>query len=327
METDSELLHDLPPLFRQYKSGRVERFSGATAAFPPPFDPTTGISSKVAVIDPSTPVSACLYLPPNQPSTSTLPILLYFHGGAFCIESAFSNTYHPHLTCLASLARLLIISVDYRLAPEHPLPAAYDDCWSAIQWVFSRSDPWLARFGNLRRVFLAGDSAGANIAHRMAVRAGEKGLGFEGMALVHPYFWGSEPVGNEGREESWRAWMDGLWRAVSGGEKGLDDPWINPAKEGKEAVAMMGCRRVVVCVAERDPMRERGRAYWEMLRASGWRGEAEIVETKGEGHVFHLEKTEGDESVRQLMDELVRFFMKDPLPQHSVSDCIFSSSS
>lgn len=176
-------------------------------------------------------------------------------------------------------------------------------------------------------MFLAGDSAGANIAHRMAVRAGEKGLGFEGMALVHPYFWGSEPVENEGREESWRAWMDGLWRAVSGGEKGLDDPWINPAKEGNEAVAMMGCRRVVVCVAERDPMRERGRAYWEMLRASGWRGEAEIVETKGEGHVFHLEKTEADESVRQLMDELVRFFMKDPLPQHSVSDCIFSSSS
>ncbi|KAH0452218.1 hypothetical protein IEQ34_019517 [Dendrobium chrysotoxum] len=311
METDSAILHDFSPLFRQYKSGRVERFSGTTTVFPSPLDPTTGVSSKLAVIDPFTPVSACLYLPPNPPSTSKLPILLYFHGGAFCIESAFSQTYHPHLTSLASRARLLIVSVDYRLAPEHPLPAAYDDCWSAVKWVFSRADPWLALFGDLRQVFLAGDSAGANIAHRMAVRAGLEGFGFEGMALVHPYFWGSEAVGSEGREESWRAWMDGLWRAVSGGGKGMDDAWINPAAEGEETVARLGCRRVLICVAERDPMRERGRAYWEMLKSSGWRGEVEIVETEGEGHVFHLEKAEGDVKVRELMDDLVTFFTKD----------------
>ncbi|PKU65877.1 probable carboxylesterase 2 [Dendrobium catenatum] len=311
METDSAILHDFSPLFRQYKSGRVERFSGTTTVFPSPLDPTTGVSSKLAVIDPFTPVSACLYLPPNPPSNSKLPVLLYFHGGAFCIESAFSQTYHPHLTSLASRALLLIVSVDYRLAPEHPLPAAYDDCWSAVKWVFSRADPCLARFGDLRQVFLAGDSAGANIAHRMAVRAGLEGLGFAGIALVHPYFWGSEAVGSEGREESWRAWMDGLWRAVSGGGKGMDDAWINPAAEGEEAVARLGCRRVLVCVAERDPMRERGRAYWEMLKGSGWRGEVEIVETEGEGHVFHLEKTEGDGKVRELMDDLVRFFTKD----------------
>lgn len=152
----------------------------------------------------------------------------------------------------------------------------------------------------------------------MAVRAGSEGLGFEGIALVHPYFWGSEEVGNELRDESWRAWMDGLWRAVSGGEKGPDDAWINPLTEREEAVARMGCRRVLVCVAEVDPLRERGRAYWEMLKGSGWRGEVKIVESEGEGHVFHLEKTEDDEKVRELMNELVRFFTKDRLPEDTV---------
>lgn len=147
----------------------------------------------------------------------------------------------------------------------------------------------------------------------MAVRAGAEGLSFEGMALVHPYFWGSEAVGDEGRDWSWREWMDGLWRAVSGGVKGLDDVWINPMAEEKEVVRRMGCRRAVVFVAEKDPLRERGRAYWELLRESGWRGDLEIVETEGEGHVFHLEKMEDDEKVKELLNELVRFFIKDRL--------------
>ncbi|KAK8930695.1 putative carboxylesterase 2 [Platanthera zijinensis] len=310
MERDP-ILHDFSPLFRQYKSGRVERLAGTAIAAPAPVDPATGVATKRVVIDPITPVSACLYLPPNlQASSGAVPLLLYFHGGAFCIQSAFSPTYHPHLTALAARANLLVVSVDYRLAPEHPLPAAYDDCWAAINWAFSRADPWLADHGDLRRVFLAGDSAGANIAHRMALRAGAEGTGpFEGMALVHPYFWGSEAIVGETEDVGMRAWMAGLWRAVCGGAKGLDEKWIDPAKEEEKAVMRMACRRVMVCVAERDLMRARGRAYWEMLKRSQWGGEAEIMETKAEGHVFHLDcRPEIDGNVEELMGVLVGFF-------------------
>ncbi|PKA55465.1 putative carboxylesterase 13 [Apostasia shenzhenica] len=313
METE-ELLHDLPPLFRQYKSGRVERLAGA-AATPAPFDPATGVTSKLAVVDPATPVFACLYLPPNPPPATSppaakLPLLVYFHGGGFCIESAFSDTYHPHLTALAARARLLVVSVDYRLAPEHPLPAAYDDCWAAVQWAASSGDPWIADHADSGRIFVAGDSAGGNIAHRVAMWAGVAGLLLDGMAAVHPYFWGSQAVGEEGREEGWRAWMDDLWRAVSGGRKGLDDAWINPAAE-REVAARLGCRRALVCVAEEDPMRERGRAYYEMLKGSRWAGEVELVETKGEGHVFHLERDASGEKAEQLTAKLVEFFAGD----------------
>ncbi|KAK8941989.1 putative carboxylesterase 2 [Platanthera guangdongensis] len=311
MESDP-ILHDFSPLFRQYKSGRVERLAGTAIAAPAPIDPATGVATKRVVIDPFTPVSACLYLPPNlQASSGTVPLLLYFHGGAFCIQSAFSPIYHPHLTALAARANLLVVSVDYRLAPEHPLPAAYDDCWAAINWAFSRADPWLVDHGDLRRVFLAGDSAGANIVHRMALRAGAEGTGpFEGMALVHPYFWGSEAIVRETEDVGIRAWMAGLWRTLCGGRKGLEDKWINPAKEEEKAVMRMACCRVMVCVAERDMMRARGRAYWEMLKRSQWGGEAEIMETKGERHLFHLvgQPVVDGKNIDELIGALVRFF-------------------
>ncbi|KAG0478002.1 hypothetical protein HPP92_012721 [Vanilla planifolia] len=104
--------------------------------------------------------------------------------------------------------------------------------------------------------------------------------------------------------------MDELWRAVSGGKKGLDHEWINPAAEAEGAVAGMGCRRLLVCVAERDPMRERGAAYYEMVKRSGWKGEAELVETEGESHIFHLEKPEEHPKVQELTNKLVSFFSK-----------------
>ncbi|RLN12591.1 putative carboxylesterase 7 [Panicum miliaceum] len=66
-------------------------------------------------------------------------------------------------------AGAVAVSVNYRLAPEHPLPAAYDDAWAALQWTVSSClsgpEPWLADHGDAKRIFLAGDSAGGNIAH------------------------------------------------------------------------------------------------------------------------------------------------------------------
>ncbi|KAL0922299.1 hypothetical protein M5K25_006272 [Dendrobium thyrsiflorum] len=151
--------------------GRVERLTGTTTV-PPSLDPSTGVDSRDAIIDPSTNVSASLYLPRSNSFAGKLPILLYFHGGGFCIESAASPKYHRHLNSLSSLTPLLAVSLNYRLAPEHRLPAAYHDAWAAIQWVLSQADPWVAQFGDLNRLFVAGDSAGGNIAHQLVMRAG-----------------------------------------------------------------------------------------------------------------------------------------------------------
>ncbi|CAN1142561.1 2-hydroxyisoflavanone dehydratase, partial [Linum perenne] len=96
-----------------------------------------GVFSKDVSISDLPKVSARLYLPNSIPQDKKLPILVYFHGGAFCIESAFSSSHLRYLNSLSAEAHALVVSVEYRLAPEHPLPAAYDDSWAALLWVAS----------------------------------------------------------------------------------------------------------------------------------------------------------------------------------------------
>ncbi|KAG0482446.1 hypothetical protein HPP92_010530 [Vanilla planifolia] len=301
--TFEEVDFEVPNYFRYYRSGRVERLAG-TAIVPPSLDPITGVESRDVVLDSSTAVSARLYLPLSISISSIdnrkLPVVVYFHGGGFCIESAASPTYHHHLNVLTALTPLLAVSVDYRLAPEHRLPAAYDDGWTALHWVLSRSDPWVARHGDLRQVFLAGDSAGANIAHQVAMRAAGKGLRLKGLALVHPFFWGSEPVGFEPADPVFRARMNQRWWFTCPGAVGPDDPRWNPTGEAAPSLAGLGCERVLVTVAEMDYLKHRGRLYYEKLKASGWKGEAELVETAEEGHVFHLREPESAKALAQL---------------------------
>ncbi|OVA00399.1 hypothetical protein BVC80_8535g6 [Macleaya cordata] len=92
---NSEVAHDLSPLFKVYKDGRVDRFVG-NEVVPPSVYPNTVVSSKDVLILPETRVSARLYLPTSkithpQPQHIKLPLLIYFHGGVFCVRTAFCS--------------------------------------------------------------------------------------------------------------------------------------------------------------------------------------------------------------------------------------------
>ncbi|PKA49447.1 putative carboxylesterase 2 [Apostasia shenzhenica] len=309
MAAADELEFEIPNYFRYYRSGRVERLGGTTTV-PAGVDPSTAVDSRDVIVDPSNAVSARLYLPSATAGDEErkIPIVIYFHGGGFCIESAASPTYHRHLNALAALTPLLGVSVDYRRPPEHRLPAAYDDGWAALRWVVSRVDPWVTRYGDHRRVFLAGDSAGANIAHQVAARAAAEGMPVKGVALVHPFFWGTEPVGGEPRDAEFRERMDRRWRFTFPTAAAPEDPRWDPAAVGSPAE--VGCERVMVAVAEKDFLNHRGRRYYEKLTASGWRGEAEFVETPAAGHVYHLLAPETEEAA-EMIGKLVDFFRRD----------------
>ncbi|XP_057963943.1 probable carboxylesterase 12 [Malania oleifera] len=304
----SDVVLDVPPFLRMYKDGRVERFMGTATVPPSPLDPKTNVQSKDVVVSSQIPLSARLYLPQN-PIPHKLPLLIYFHGGGFCIESASSPIYQNHLNALAAKSNAVVLSVDYRLAPEHPLPCAYDDAWASLQWVASHAnragpEPWLNDYADFGRVFLAGDSAGANIAHRIAVRVGcEKldGIKIHGIVLAHPYFLGTGPPREDGRG----AVAENLWRFVCPGTSGSDDPWINPARD--EEVKKMAGEKVLVCVAEKDFLSEIGRQYAEVVRRSGWGGRVEVSEAEGEDHVFHLLNPECEKAA--VMMNLLDSFM------------------
>lgn len=306
---NDEVAYDLSPLIRVYKDGRVDRLKG-TETVPPSLDLKTGVQSADHVISGETGLSARLYIPIAALSTPRkLPLLLYFHGGGFCIETAFSPTYHSYLNSLAGLANIAVVSVDYRRTPEHPLPVAYDDSWEALRWVDSHvqgtgSSEWLNSHADFHRVFFAGDSAGANIANNTAIRAGlsEEGLlriKLRGIVLVHPYFCGNEPIGEEANKLEAKAFTDGFWSLASPSSRGgLDDPLINPERDPN--LGRLGCGKVLVCVAEKDFLKHRGLYYGEVLKKRGWGGDVEVMEAKGEDHVFHLFNSHCDEAVAML---------------------------
>ena len=100
-------------------------------------DPETGVSSKDITVSENPTISARLYLPKLTQPNQKFPILVYFHGGAFVVESAFSSDHHKYLNSLVSQGQVVAVSVEYRLAPEHSLPIAYEDSWAAFHWVAS----------------------------------------------------------------------------------------------------------------------------------------------------------------------------------------------
>nr|CAD1826256.1 unnamed protein product [Ananas comosus var. bracteatus] len=304
MDPDTEVQFEFPGLIRCYKSGRVER-SAAPAPAPPSLDPITGVASRDVALDASSaPLRARLYLPSllahEQEQERKLPLLVYFHGGGFVVGSASAPAEHSFLNLLCARAGALALSVDYRLAPEHPLPAAYDDALAALRWATFAPDPWLARHADLTRVFSIGFSAGANIAYN-AARALPPGA-LKGLVLIHPFLLSSALSPSEPRDAALRAKLLEGWRFACPGTCGVDDPRVNPMGPGLKD---LGCERVMVCIAE-DELMERGRAYYEALRASGWGGSAELVESEGEGHEFFLQNP-GSEKAVAMMERLAAF--------------------
>nr|WIV69088.1 PUCXE11 protein [Pyrus ussuriensis] len=313
----NEVAQDLSPYLKIYKDGRVERLSG-TDVVPTSLDPQTGVECKDAVISAETGLSARLYIPKTKITTNStkLPLLIYYHGGGFCMGSPFCAYYHNYLTTLVAEANVVAVSVDYRKAPENPLPLGYDDSWAALGWVQSHiegqgPEEWLNSYADFERVFFAGDSAGANIAHHMAVRLGHEGLvgvNLKGIILVHPYFWGSEPIEGETDVVENRARAEAIWRFAYPTTSGADDLLINPGKDPK--LSKLGAERVLVCVAEQDALRQRGWYYSDLLRKSEWGGSVEVVESKEEDHVFHLNNPVGDNAVA-LLKKIASFLNQD----------------
>ncbi|KAJ1255586.1 hypothetical protein BS78_K184200 [Paspalum vaginatum] len=304
---------DLYPFLVRYRDGRVERFlrSPFVAASDNP-SANRGVATRDVIVDPGTGVSARLFLPSRAAAAAAamsrrrLPVVVYIHGGSFCTESAFCRTYHRYATSLSASAGALVVSAEYRLAPEHPIPMAYDDAWSALQWVASLADdPWLADYADPGRTFLAGDSAGGNIAYRTAVRASNSGIGIEGLIMVQPYFWGPDRLPSEavwdGAAVLPPCGVDRLWPFVTAGQAVNDDARINPPDEEMRSLS---CRRVLVAVAEKDTLRERGLRLFSGIRDGG--GEVTLVDSEGEDHGFHLYSPLRATS-RKLMESIVDF--------------------
>lgn len=311
--TTKEIVVDIPPYIRVFNDGTVERPLQSLMVPVPPLldDPQTGISSKDVVISHNPTISARLYLPKITNQSEKVPILVYFHGGGFLTGSAFCHFFNDHFYNFVPHANAIVISVEYRLAPENPLPACYDDCWDALKWVSSHSannstnkEQWLINHGDFKRVFIGGDSAGANIVHNIALRAGAEalpcGIKLLGAFLCHPFFCSSQPIGSEPVIGSDEENLNHLtWNLVyPSAPGGIDNPVINPLAPGAPSLGGLGCSRMIVCVAGKDKLRDRGIWYYEAVKKSGWEGKLELFEEKEEDHDYHVAQPQSENAMK-----------------------------
>ncbi|KAF2594493.1 hypothetical protein F2Q70_00044839 [Brassica cretica] len=279
------VVDEVEGLIKVYKDGHVER-SQLVPCVGPSLPLELGVACSDIYIDKLTNVWARLYVPVD--TNSKLPLLVYFHGGGFCVGSASWSCYHEFLARLSASSRCMVMSVNYRLAPENPLPAAYEDGVNVIYWLKKRrSNSLWAKLCDLSRIFLVGDSAGGNIAHHVAARLATeaddlKPLRIVGTILIQPFF------GGEARTESERgvenntkssiltlAASDAWWRLALPRGENREHPYCKPAK--KMVV------RTLVCVAEMDVLMDR-----EIEMCDGNEEVIKRVVYKGVGHAFHI---------------------------------------
>lgn len=205
-----------------------------------------------------------LYTPVDA-APGPLPVLVYFHGGGWVVGSL--DSHDPVCRSLANASGCKVISVDYRLAPEYPWPAAPDDCFAAVQWVIANG----ASIGvDAGRLALGGDSAGGNLTAAVTLRArdaGEPRIAFQ--LLIYPALDAS--MGLPSIEENAtgyfleKAAMEWFYGHYLGADADVMHPDISPL----HAADLSGLPPAYVVTAEYDPLRDEGRAYADRLKAAG----------------------------------------------------------
>ncbi|XP_057491865.1 probable carboxylesterase 18 [Actinidia eriantha] len=274
--------------------------------------PINGVKTSDVNVDPSRNLWFRLFVPTPQPpsSSSPLPVIVFFHGGGFVYLSADSKAYDAVCRRFARRVSAVVVSVDYRLAPEHQYPAQYDDGFDALRFLDENKDSFLPENADLSGCFLAGDSAGANIAHHVAKRASEsefRQLKVIGLVAIQPFFGGEERTESEKRRSLLVSVerTDWMWKAFLPEGEGADRDHEAINVSGPRAADISGLEKfpaTVVVVSGFDPLQDWQRKYYHWLKSSG--KEAYLVEYPNMVHAFYLfpELPESGQLISQVAD-------------------------
>lgn len=208
-------------------------------------------------------VKARLFAPVVKGQGAPLPCLVYFHGGGFTIGSI--QTHNVLCRELARMGHCAVISVDYRLAPEHRFPVATNDAWDTVQWVANSSSKLGLRANALA---VGGDSAGGTLAAVCAIQARDAGLKLALQLLIYP--------GTAARQETAsHHTYDSGFMLDKATVNWFFDHYIDAKDRDDWRFAPMlaerhdGLAPAWIGLAECDPLVDEGVAYADLLRMSG----------------------------------------------------------
>jgi acetyl esterase len=199
-------------------------------------------------------------------AAGNLPALVYFHGGGWVFNDL--DTHDDVCRMIAHHSGWAVLSVDYRLAPEHKYPAAFDDAYSATVWAWDNA---VSIGVDASKIAVGGDSAGGTLAAAVALRArNEKGPEIVFQALVYPitdYYAPGTPSYDEYADgySLTREEMIWFWRHYLPDNANLDDGYLCPLR----ASDLRGLPPAYISTAEYDPLRDEGRRYADRLKAAG----------------------------------------------------------
>lgn len=209
------------------------------------------------------PLPVRIYTPAG--ASGPLPVVVFFHGGGWVIGSI--DSHDATVRQMVNRTGMVWVSVDYRLAPEHPFPAGLRDCYAALVWAASEAGSF---GGDPARLAVAGDSAGGNLAAAVALLARDRSgpsIGFQLLVYpccdVDPDRWPSMRENAEGYLLS-RTMMDWFYgHTFSAADR--TDPYAAPI----HATDLTGLPPALLITAEYDPLRDEGEHYGGLLRAAG----------------------------------------------------------
>src|ERR1700738_2460239 len=238
---------------------------------PPEMLPDLRIENRTIRHGDLTDIPVRIYWPPVA-EHSDLPVVVFYHGGGWAIGDL--DTHDPVVRAHAVGAEAIVVSVDYRLAPEHPFPAGVDDCWAALQWVGEHA---AELGGDPNRIAVAGDSAGGNLAavmtHLSRDHADQGGPQLAFQLLWYPAVTADQslpsfienadaPILDRDVIDAFLAWYLP--------DTDIRDPTTLPAPgPPANAADFSGLPPAYIGTAEHDPLRDDGARYAELLNAAG----------------------------------------------------------
>lgn len=222
-----------------------------------------GVVRDLSIPSPGGSIGARFYTPATR---RPYPLLVFFHGGGFVWGDL--DVHDQTCRVLCHNVECAVLSVDYRLAPEHKFPAAVEDCFAATQWVTTHA----ATLGiDAGRIAVAGDSAGGTLAAVTALRArDEGGPALCGQLLIYPctdHYSGNHEsmIRNAAGYGLTREMMVWFWEQYLPSAAQADDPLASPLR----AASFAGLPSAMVVTAEYDPLCDEGERYAECLGQAG----------------------------------------------------------